>query len=66
MQGRHDVAGFAGDERGGAVQGIATAPEFIWELSIGRYLTFKGFKSTARVLSPESQTHGVAPAYAAA
>ena len=34
-------------ERGGAVQGIATIPEFIWELSIGLYLTFKGFKSTA-------------------
>jgi hypothetical protein len=38
-------------DRGGAVQGIATAPEFIWELSIGLYLTFKGFKSTAPILA---------------
>jgi hypothetical protein len=38
-------------ERGGAVQGIATIPEFIWELSIGLYLTFKGFKSTAPILA---------------
>jgi hypothetical protein len=26
------------------VQGIATIPEFLWELSLGIYLTFKGFK----------------------
>jgi hypothetical protein len=32
-------------ERGGAVQGIATIPEFIWELSFGIYLIVKGFKS---------------------
>lgn len=38
-------------ERGGTVQGIATIPEFIWELSIGLYLTFKGFKSTAPILA---------------
>jgi hypothetical protein len=30
-------------DSGGAVQGIATAPEFLWELSLGLYLTFKGF-----------------------
>ena len=31
-------------ERGGTVQGIATIPEFIWELSFGIYLIVKGFK----------------------
>ena len=31
-------------ERGGAVQGIATIPEFFWELSFGIYLIVKGFK----------------------
>ena len=29
----------------GAVQDIATAPEFIWEAFLGLYLTFKGFQS---------------------
>jgi hypothetical protein len=32
-------------EPGGAVQGIATIPEFFWELSLGLYLTLKGFKA---------------------
>jgi hypothetical protein len=31
-------------DQGGAVQGIATIPEFIWELSLGIYLTVKGFR----------------------
>ena len=31
-------------ERGGTVQGIATIPEAIWELSFGIYLIVKGFK----------------------
>jgi hypothetical protein len=31
----------------GAVQGIATVPEFIWELFLGLWLTFKGFKAAA-------------------
>jgi hypothetical protein len=31
-------------EYAGAGQGIATIPEFIWELSLGIYLTVKGFK----------------------
>jgi hypothetical protein len=33
-----------GTERGSALQGIATIPEFIWELSFGVYLIVKGFK----------------------
>lgn len=31
-------------EQGGTVQSLATIPEFLWELSIGVYLTVKGFK----------------------
>ena len=31
--------------RGSAAQGIATIPEFLWELSLGVYLTVKGFNS---------------------
>jgi hypothetical protein len=31
-------------ERGGAVQAVATIPEFLWELSFGIYLIVKGFK----------------------
>lgn len=30
--------------RGSAAQNIATIPEFVWELSLGIYLTVKGFK----------------------
>ncbi len=50
--------------QGSAVQGVATAPEFIWELFLGLYLTFKGFKSSP-VLAPESRELGIAPTYAA-
>jgi uncharacterized protein DUF4386 len=31
-------------QQGGAGQGIATIPEFLWELSLGIYLTVKGFR----------------------
>ena len=31
-------------ERGSALQGIATIPEFLWELSLGVYLVVKGFR----------------------
>jgi hypothetical protein len=31
-------------ERGGAVQAVATIPEFFWELSFGVYLIVKGFR----------------------
>jgi hypothetical protein len=30
-------------ERGSVPQGVATIPEFIWELSLGIYLIVKGF-----------------------
>ncbi len=41
-------------EAGGTVQSIATIPEFFWELSLGIYLTVKGFK-TQPLLSGESR-----------
>ena len=31
-------------ERGGSVASALAIPEFFWELSLGLYLTFKGFK----------------------
>lgn len=53
------TAGFVGVlfgffEAGSVWQGIATAPEFVWELSLGIYLIVKGFKSSP-ILSPNAQ-----------
>ena len=31
-------------DQGSSLQGIATVPEILWELSLGIYLTVKGFK----------------------
>ena len=42
------------DQPGGTLQGIATIPEFLWELSLGIYLTVKGFKA-APILSGTHQ-----------
>jgi hypothetical protein len=35
---------FGAIDQGSAWQGVATIPEFLWELSLGIYLTVKGFK----------------------
>jgi len=35
-------------ERGGTVQGLATIPEFIWELSFGVYLIVRGFRTAPK------------------
>jgi hypothetical protein len=37
-----------------ALQGILTIPEFLWELFLGLYCTFKGFKATAPILQAEA------------
>ncbi len=37
----------------GTVQGVATIPEFIWELGLGLWLTFKGFRPSP-VLAPDA------------
>ena len=39
-------------DRGSPVQGIATIPEAVWELSFGIYLIVKGFKPSAVVPAP--------------
>jgi hypothetical protein len=36
-----------GLDEGGLGHGVATIPEFLWELSLGVYLTVKGFKPSA-------------------
>jgi len=52
--------------RGSAAQSIATVPEFVWELSLGIYLTVKGFKpspittdKTGVVVVDESSTPAI-------
>ena len=49
-------------EPGSAAQAIATAPEFVWELSLGIYLMVKGFRPspiTAGLASPAPSGTGV-------
>jgi hypothetical protein len=41
-------------ERGGAVQTIATIPEFFWELSLSIYCIVKGFRLSSPLFSGES------------
>ena len=43
-------------EAGGPVQAIATIPEFLWELSLGIYLTFKGFRTSSPILADEARS----------
>jgi hypothetical protein len=43
-------------EAGSVWQAIATIPEFIWELSLGIWLTAKGFNPS--VIASDSTFHG--------
>jgi hypothetical protein len=46
---------FAGNDPSDALrslQGVATIPEFVWELFLGIYCTFKGFRPSAPVVAP--------------
>jgi hypothetical protein len=55
-------------DRGSAPQGIATIPEFAWELSLGIYLWVKGFKPSAILLDelpPVGENGPAIPAMAA-
>jgi len=52
------LAMFGVIEQGGSVQGLATAPEFIWELGLGIYTAVWGFRASAPILA----AHGTAPA----
>jgi hypothetical protein len=42
-------------DAGGALQGIATIPEFLWELSLGIYCTLKGFRPSSPILRADSR-----------
>jgi Domain of unknown function (DUF4386) len=41
-------------QRGGAVQGVATIPEALWELSFGIYLILKGFRPSPILATVDS------------
>jgi uncharacterized protein DUF4386 len=43
-------------ERGGAVQGIATLPEALWELSLSIYCIVKGFRLSSPIFRSETVT----------
>jgi hypothetical protein len=44
---------------------VALLPIFVWELSLGLWLVFKGFRPSP-VLAPDRREQEIAPAYAAA
>jgi hypothetical protein len=56
-------------ERGSTLQGIATIPEFVWELSLGIYCIVRGFRPSSQILamdrtvrvpeSPSAEREGV-------
>jgi Domain of unknown function (DUF4386) len=43
-------------DAGGPLQGIATIPEFLWELSLGIYCATKGFRPSSPILRPTATT----------
>jgi len=51
---------FGVDHPGGPLQGIATIPEFLWELFLGVYCTVKGFRPSSPILQPEPRGDRVA------
>jgi hypothetical protein len=40
-----------------SLQGIVTIPEIIWELFLGIYCTWKGFRPSAAILQDDARTH---------
>jgi hypothetical protein len=57
---------FGVDRPSGTLQGLATIPEFLWELSLGVYCTVKGFRPSAPILAGEPEQARVLPAPAPA
>ena len=61
---------FSGNHPGSTLrglQGIATAPEFLWELFLGVYCTFKGFRQSSPILRADArEEHMAMPASAPA
>src|SRR5437762_12606323 len=55
-------------DKGGSLQGLATIPEALWELSLGVYCTVKGFRPSSPILRADPREDRVttmpAPAYA--
>ena len=49
-------------EKSGTLQGVATIPEFLWELSLGIYCTVKGFRSSSPILRHDGERTAVVPA----
>jgi hypothetical protein len=49
-------------EAGSAYSAIATMPIFFWELSVGLWMTFKGFNRNAPILAGASEQATLAPA----
>jgi Domain of unknown function (DUF4386) len=47
-------------EAGSPLQALFTIPEFVWELFLGIYLTFKGFKPSPIITSGETRQVGMA------
>jgi hypothetical protein len=46
---------FGVGDAGGPLQGIATIPEFLWELSLGIYCTAKGFRPSSPLLQGDAR-----------
>src|SRR4051812_13862314 len=46
---------FGVDHAGGSLQGVATIPEFLWELFLGIYCTFKGFRPSSPILRADAR-----------
>jgi hypothetical protein len=51
---------FGAADKGGSLQSIATAPEFLWELSLGIYCTVKGFRPSSPILRTEARAERTA------
>jgi hypothetical protein len=45
---------FGVDHQGGTLQGLATIPEGLWELSLGIYCTVKGFRPSSPILRADA------------
>jgi hypothetical protein len=56
---------FGVDHPGGPLQGIATIPEFLWELSLGIYCSVKGFRPSSPILRPDAGGDRMGPMPAA-
>src|SRR3954468_23984980 len=60
---------FGGDDPSNtlhSLQGLATIPEFLWELFLGVYCTFKGFRPSSPILRADTREDRPVPAPAVA